>query len=160
MNRSKRNGMTLRHGFTILEVVIAMGMLALIAVPAIGLATMAVGRNKANLVAGDASELKTRIDTALRAYAADGETVFTMNFSDAASPVTFLASKDLLYIEADGAVSSRNDGYYRVTARQPVGYAYSAAYDAHRIIVYEVVWPNSDASEQKKKLFFTSVFRK
>lgn len=143
-----------RSAFSLLEVVVALAMLAVIAIPAIGLATMAVGRSKAQLVTSNASELKTRIDMALRAYGID-----SLPNDDSLS---FLASEDLLYIEestAEGGADTKNDQYYLVNVRNPEGYEYNAN-DSFRLVVYEVIWPNNDVAAKRKKLFFTSVFRK
>lgn len=161
MKRIKGN----RSGFTLLEVIVAMAMLALIAVPAIGLATMAVSRSKEQLIAGDASDLKTKIDMALRAYErSSGNSVFSSGFVPAGSALTFFASQDLQYIEfengsVDQVFADNNDEYYKVLVKEPEGYSYTST-DGYRIVLYEVTWPNNSTENIRGQLFFTSVFRK
>ncbi len=155
MNR----GGGLNRAFTLLEVVVALAMLALIAVPAVGLATMAVRSSKEQLATGAASELKNRVDTALRALS--GEGVFATELIPTDGDLTFVASQDLRFIEIEtSGIDTENDQYYRVFVREPKGYTYSSD-DSYRVIVYEVIWPyKPDARGKRNQLFFTSVFRK
>lgn len=145
------------RAFSLLEVVVALAMLALIAIPAVGLATMAVSRSREQMTVSNASELKNRIDNALRAY--DSGAVFTSSFIPSGSTLEFLASESLEYIELGGNTSTENDAYYKVTVREPVDYSYDTE-DAYRIVLYEVVWPDNDPNSDRKQLFFTTVFRK
>ncbi len=159
MNR----GGGLNRAFTLLEVVVALAMLALIAVPAVGLATMAVRSSKEQLATGAASELKNRVDTALRALS--GEGVFAKGLIPTDGDLTFVASQDLRFIEMEtSGIDTENDQYYRVFVREPKGYSYSpddSSDDSYRVIVYEVIWPyKADLRGTRNQLFFTSVFRK
>lgn len=149
----------LKKAFTLLEVVVALAMLALIAVPAVGLATMAVRSSKEQMATGSASELKNRVDTALRALG--GEGVFAKGLIPTDGDLTFVASQDLRFIEIESSdLDTKNDQHYRVFVRDPVGYSYSAD-DSYRVIVYEVIWPyKTDLRGKRNQLFFTSVFRK
>ncbi|MBD5779708.1 hypothetical protein IEN85_09395 [Pelagicoccus sp. NFK12] len=142
-----------------LEVVVALAMLALIAVPAIGLATMAVGSSKEQMATGAASELKARVDTALRALA--GEGVFASGFIPTDGDLSFVGSRDLRFIEIEsGALDVDNDRHYRIFVREPEGYSYNST-DPYRIVVYEVIWPyKSDELGERNQLFFATVFRK
>lgn len=145
-------------GFSLLEVIIALAMLALIAVPAIGLATMAVGRSKEQMKTGAASELKARVDIALRAFGAGA--VFTEEFIPSESDLAFLASEDLRFIEREGTtLDEDNDEFYRIVVKEPEGYTFDES-DNHRVIVYEVRWPNNASEPASNQLFFTTVFRK
>lgn len=147
----------MKRAFSLIEVVVALAMLALIAVPAIGLATMAARRNQEIMTTGDASELKGRIDAAIRAAGSD---VVLGAFSSTVNKIIFLASKDLNYIEIlGGTISKQNDKYYVVNVRQPVGYSYASKTDSYRIVMYEVLW-TPDGTNELSQLFFTSVFRK
>lgn len=147
-----------KAAFSLLEVVVALAMLALIAIPAVGLATMAVNRSREQMTVGNASELKSRIDTALRAY--NTGAVFSSDFVPNDSDLSFLASEDLQYIELEsGTLDTENDQYYRVLVKEPEGYVYNDN-DAYRVVLYEVVWPNNDPNVDQNQLFFTSVFRK
>lgn len=154
MNRGRA-----QRAFSLLEVIIALAMLALIAVPAIGLATMAVSRSKEQLKTGAASQLKNRLDIALRAYGTGA--VFTDAFIPSDSDLAFLASEDLEFLElASGTISDDNDRFYRIVVKEPNGYVYSEANDSYRLIVYEVSWPNNTVEPASNQLFFTTVFRK
>ncbi|MDQ8187565.1 type II secretion system protein [Pelagicoccus sp. SDUM812002] len=141
-----------KKAFTILEVVVALAMLALIAVPAIGLATMVVKSSKAQMASSTASELKARVDIALRALAEDD----TLD-----DDLTLVATRDLRFIEIESNTSiSTQDQYYQITVREPAGYSYSTD-DSFRLIVYEATWPyKSDDVGGRNQLFFTTVFRK
>lgn len=150
-----------RRAFTLLEVVIALAMLAVIAVPAIGLATMAVSRGKQQLITSNATELKNRIDVALRSYVNGTTDVFTEDFSSSAS-FAFVASEDLLYIEQKGGtLHSNNDRYYHVAVTDPVNHSYDRTkINPYRILTYKVIWPTSATPEEQEQLYFTAVFRK
>lgn len=147
-----------RIGFSLIEVIVALAMLALIAVPAVGLATLAVSRNKELLTTGSATDLKNRVDTALRAT--EGIDVFATDFVSEANPFVMVASSDLSIIERETeTLETGNDEYYRVSVREPEGYLYLAN-DSYRVLLYEVVWPYKPAGVDRKQLHFTSVFRK
>lgn len=137
--------------FTLLEVVVALAMLTLIAIPAIGLATMAVGSSKATLTAGTASELKTRVDVALRVLIGNG------SFDEDA---TMVATRDLQYIEEESSTEiSEKDQFFRVKLTTPEGYSFTEG-DRFRIVVYEVVWPyKSEERGERTQIFFSTVFR-
>lgn len=146
-----------RRAFSLLEVVVALAMLALIAIPAVGLATMAVSGSKDQMTAGQASELKGRIDTALRAHASIDVMADTYDVSGAGQ--VFWGSRDLMYIEAQDSETEANDKYYKVVLREPGGYSYSDG-DACRVFVYEVTWPENTQETKRNQLFFPAVFRK
>lgn len=147
-----------RSAFTLLEVIVALAMLALIAVPAVGLATMAVSRGKQQLASNRASDIKVKVDTALRAYQATD--LFDATFLPNDTEWTFWVSEDLKYIEkADTTLSDDNDKYYQVVLMEPEGYNYSAG-TGFRLIVYEITWPYNTNVTTRNQLFFTSVFRK
>ncbi len=146
-----------RSAFSLIEVVVALAMLALIAVPAVGLATMAVSQSKDQLTTGFASELKGRLDNALRA--SDFVDVFDKNYISADSSAVFWASRDLVFIEPEGAITTdSNDKYYKVILKKPKDYSYRGE-DRYRIVVYEVTWPENISEPSRNQLFFTSVFR-
>lgn len=142
-----------RSGFTLLEVVIALAMLAVMAVPALGLATMAVAQNRLELSGNAASELKDKVDVALRC----GFDVFDPGLAEV---LTLYASTDLSYIEIDGAVSDKNDRYYKVLISE-VGLFEGETY---RVFGYDIRWPNPDLNiengEDLRVLYSVSVFRK
>lgn len=148
-----------KTGFSLIEVIVALAMLALIAVPAVGLATMAVSRSKEQLSASFASELKTRLDNALRA-SGDVDVFDPDYISDSSNPV-FWASRDLEFIEPDGYTTvAGNDQYYKMVLKKPKDdYLYDAN-QSYRIIVYEVTWPENTDDKSRSQLYFTSVFRK
>lgn len=148
-----------RSGFSLIEVIVALAMLALIAVPAVGLATMAVSRSKEQLSTSFASELKTRLDNALRA--SSQVDVFDESYIGGDSSSIFWASRDLAYIESDGNTTAiSNDKYYKVVLRKPKkDYQYDNEQN-YRIIVYEVTWPENTADKSRNQLYFTTVFRK
>lgn len=149
---------TRHHGFSLLEVVVALAMLALIAIPAVGLATMAVSESKDQMTAGQASELKGRIDTALRPDSSID--VMAESYDVSGAGKVFWGSQDLLYIEAAGSLTAdKNDQYYKVVLRQPEGYSYSDE-NAFRVFVYEVTWPENTLESKRNQLFFPAVFRK
>ncbi len=141
--------------FSLVEVVVALAMFALIAVPAIGLATMAIGQSRDSVAAGDAASLKNRIDVAYRGTIVSAASFFTTGYV----PVNLVASEDLLYIEPDGSASTENDQHYGVNVTAPQGYVFSTG-DPYRIVLFEVYWPKSAAAEDQKRVYYTSVFRK
>ncbi len=147
-----------QDGFSLLEVVVALAMLALIAIPAVGLATMAVSGSKDQMTAGKASELKGRIDTALRPDSSID--VMADSYDVSGTGQVFWGSRDLMYIEADGSeTKNKNDRYYKVVLREPNGYSYSDG-NAFRLFVYEVTWPENTQETKRNQLFFPAVFRK
>lgn len=149
----------MKRGFTLLEVIIALAMLAVIAVPAIGLATMAVSRSRDLIVTGNATELKNRIDIALRSYSDETDDVFTESFPKG-NGFAFIASQSLEYIELEDSVTTAvNDGYYRVDVIE-AGNAYNANTDSYRVLTYTVTWPNNNLEQDQQQLFFVSVFRR
>ena len=151
-----------RRGFSLLEVVIALAMLALIALPVLGLAVMVADRSDRETDAYRAGELKRRIDIALsNDQDADGKPrLFGADWTGA----TFWASESLEYIEqADGAgsVSGENDRYYRIEIADPTNMSFDSSYDVCRTLVYRVSWPENEGTEvPKKQLLFTSAFLK
>ena len=147
----------MKRGFSLIEVVVALAMLALIAVPAIGLATMVAQRNQKIMTTGSASELKRRIDAAIRA---DASNVFSWPISSTVNSKVFHASEDLRYIvDSSTALPDEVDVFYTVNVRSPIGYTYNDSPDSYRIVMYEVLWlPNG--AKDKAQLYFTSVFRK
>ncbi|MBK1876532.1 PulJ/GspJ family protein [Pelagicoccus mobilis] len=152
-NRNSRSA-----GFSLLEVVIALAMLALIAVPAVGLATMAVSSSKEQMKTGAASELKARVDVALRGYGSGA--VFSTDLIPAEGDLAFVASENLQFIELEGSVlDNDNDAYYRIVIDEPKGYSFTGT-DTYRLVVYRVEWPNNTSDPASNQLFFTTVFRK
>ena len=151
----QRRQLVLKGGFTVLEVVISMAMLALIAVPAVGLAAMAAKKSQSSLSAGTATELKRRVEAAMSA-----EGVFGARSFDAA---VFYASRDLRYIEeenSEGALGPQNDGYFRLTISEPVGYTY-VSNDLFRLYVCRMSWPNDPSpGEGTKDLTTLLAFRR
>lgn len=146
------------HGFSLLEVVVALAMLALIAIPAVGLATMAVSGSKDQMTAGQASELKGRIDTALRAHSSID--VMSAAYDVSGAGQVFWGGQDLMYIEANDSVTAdKNDKYYKVVLREPDDYTYLDS-NAYRLFVYEVTWPENTQESKRNQLFFPTVFRK
>lgn len=142
-----------KRAFTLLEVVIAMAMLAIIALPALGLAAMAVTQSDKRLTAGVASELKRRID----AYLSWNDVVFA-----ASDSIDMGASEGLLRIEAltDGKLPSGERPFFKIVIKPATFPAYQAS-DPYRLVNYIVTWPEDDASRAAtEKLVFTSVFRK
>ena len=143
-----------KGAFTLLEVVIAMGMLAMIAVPAVGLATMAAKKTRANLTAGTASELKNRVEAAIRSEEP---------FSDGLVGATFYASSDLRYIERSeeiGSLRDGNDGYFKLSLSEPVDYDYDPN-DSYRLYVCRMVWPSTPApGEDSQDMVTLLAFRK
>ncbi|MDQ8204569.1 type II secretion system protein [Pelagicoccus sp. SDUM812003] len=146
-----------RSAFTLLEVVVTLAMLAVIAIPALGLATMAISRNKDQMTIGNATELKNRIDLALKADRDLTSGVFEESFLQS-GPFVIFASEDLEYIE-HGTLSEENDQFYRISVSEPAGYRY-ADEDAYRVMTYEFVWPWNGENPDRNQLFFTTVFRK
>nr|WP_221774609.1 prepilin-type N-terminal cleavage/methylation domain-containing protein [Pelagicoccus albus] len=150
-----------KEAFSLIEVIVALAMLALIAIPAVGLATMAVGQSKAQLTVGKASALKTKIDVALRAL----DTIGSFDILTAESNLTgvlleMMASEDLRYIESSGGgYDAENDQYYRILVKEPENYDYDSTLP-YRLVVYEVSWPNNSEDEQRNQMHFSSVFRK
>ncbi len=150
----------MKRAFSLIEVVVALAMLALIAVPAIGLATMVAQRNQKIMTTGSASDLKRRIDAAIRAYENDASNVFSWPISSAVNSKVFHASEDLRYIvDSSTALPDGVDVFYTVNVRSPIGYTYDDSTDSYRIVMYEVLWLPNGAKDQAQ-LYFTSVFRK
>ena len=157
----------MQGGFTILEVVVALALFALIAVPAVGLAVMATKRNADALTAGVASELKNRIDVALRALIdADDDDDNILKRDLTSDPMVFLASENLLTIELlDEDSDTESIGYFRVEVDEPdqiVPYVSDATSpDTYRLVYYRITWPNNaPEGTPRRQLFATSVFRK
>lgn len=144
-----------RQGFSLIEVIVALAMLALIAIPAVGLATMVVGQSKEQMNVGLASEIRNRVDMALRAEGSSA--VFDVDLL----PATVWGSQNLQYIELEGEdpLSDPNDQYYRVVLGEPEGYDYIAS-DNYRIILFELTWPHNVGDQELNQVFFTTVFRK
>lgn len=144
------------RGFSLIEVIVALAMLALIAIPAVGLATMVVGQSKRQMSVGLASEMRNRVDLALRT---EGEATV---FGEAFLPATIWGSSDLEFIEledGEGSLSAGNDKYFRVNLREPDSYDFASS-DTYRIILFELTWPHDGNSKDLKQAYFTSVFRK
>ncbi|MDQ8199338.1 hypothetical protein QEH56_14305 [Pelagicoccus enzymogenes] len=157
------SGACMRHGeygraaFSLLEVVVALAMLALIAIPAVGLATMAASGSKEKMTAGHASELKSRIDTALRSHASID--ILDDNYDLSGGGKVFWGSSNLLYIEPEGSLTQgKNDQYFKVRLREADGDTYSNG-DPFRFVVYEVTWPENTQDTRRYQLFFPAVFK-
>lgn len=156
-------------GFTLLEIVIALALFALVAVPAVGLAVMAARKNAEIINAENAAELKTRVDVALRASVGldtndDGslgsDNIFRWDLST--SPKIFYASEDLMAIGPEGGLSSDNDGFFRVEIEDPVGSTYnhnSGSSDLFRQVYFRISWPANSPESHQYQFFSTSVFR-
>ena len=141
----------LGNAFTLLEIVIALAMLALIAIPAIGLATMAIKQSSQSLVEVNSTELKRRIDAAVKA---DNQ-VFTWSL-----PIVMIASSDLQYIEHQASVTvGSNDAFFRIEIDEPAGYNFNNLTDAYRVFTYNITWPNSGATgiEASQQIYLTVV---
>lgn len=140
-------------GFSLIEVIVALAMLALVAIPAVGLATMAAKQSKNQLKANRASELKSKIEYALKSEVP----IDVFSLSDL--PVLGLslnASEDLTSITT--ASNSAKD-FYEVRLLTPSGYTFQES-DPYRIVAYEVSWRDTPSAAFENQLFFTSVFVK
>lgn len=131
-----------------------MAMLAVIALPALGLAALAVRQGDKRMSAGAASELKSRVE----AHLASTENVFAPTFS-----IKLGASEDLLLIEqiADTGLLSNGERPYFKIALDAAELPEFALDDPYRIVNYVVTWPELDPElPATEVLVFTSVFRK
>jgi hypothetical protein len=134
-----------RNAFSLLEVVLALAVFAIIVVPAIGLVALSYRNSETDLQAPNAVEIKSLLELELRGAEtvdADDEDltyrVFEAGFIS--SDVEFYASQDLGIIKQDGATMDVGDKYYKVTVTEPVGYVYSDS-DAYRVFLFNVIWP-------------------
>ena len=124
-----------RFGFTMIEVVVSIAIFAIIAVPTVGLMTMAARKTNNRVGYANAAELKVRIENELRGSAS----LFQESFLS--SEVVLYASRDLKVTGFAGEAGLLNsDKYYRIELNEPVGYDFDVA-DAYRSFLLLVTWP-------------------
>lgn len=137
------------HAFSLLEVVLALAVFAIIVVPAIGLVALSYRNSETDLQAPNAVEIKSLLElelvgaTILDEGAGPGgiDLVYDVfNESFLSSDVEFYASQDLNSIEQNGATMTDGEKYYKVTVTAPVDYTYSDT-DAYRVFLFNVIWP-------------------
>lgn len=135
--------------FSLLEVVLALAVFAIIVVPAIGLVALSYRDSETDLQAPNAVEIKSLLELELRgATIVDvgagpiGEDLAydVFNESFLSSDVEFYGSQDLQSIEQNGVSMADGEKYYKVTVTAPVDYAYNAS-DAYRVFLFNVIWP-------------------
>ncbi|MCH6255285.1 prepilin-type N-terminal cleavage/methylation domain-containing protein [Puniceicoccaceae bacterium K14] len=125
-------------GFTLLEVVVAMALFALISIPTIALMTMTARKSDARLGVGKASELIALIDAEVTASFRSGGINNGQDLET--TPLTLYASEFLDKFAFNGVGFQNSEKYYRIKVTEPTGYSYSQG-DAYRIFVYKVIWP-------------------
>lgn len=128
---ARRSGF--KSAFTILEVVLALAVFAIIVVPAMGLVALSYRNTDTAQQTPNAIEIKSLLELELRG--ATG--VFLDTFLSV--PVVFYASRDL---DTIGYAASIPDSlkYYKVTVTEPVGYSYDET-DPNRLFLFNVIWP-------------------
>ena len=138
-----------KKAFSLLEVVLALAVFAIIVVPAIGLVALSYRNSETDLQAPNAVEIKSLLEleligaTILDEGAGPGglDLVYDVfNESFLSSDIEFYASQDLNSIEQNGASMEDGEKYYKVTVTEPVDYAYSDT-DAYRVFLFNVIWP-------------------
>lgn len=145
-----------KQAFSLLEVVVALAMLALIAIPAIGLATMVVSQSKEQMNVSLASGIKDRVDMALRAQGS--AEVFKTDFL----PATVWGSSNLEFIDIEvdeEDLTQGNNQYYKAELVNPDGYSFAPSH-TYRVVQYKITWPHNGSGADLNQAFFTSVFRK
>lgn len=150
----------LSRAFSLLEVVLALAVFALVVVPAIGLVALSYRNSNTDLQTPNAVEIKSLLELELR----EATDVFKLSFLLA--PVEFYASQDLQLIELGGAAMAPEDKYYKVTVAAPVDYAYDEG-DAYRVFLFNIIWPafvdgasNEDNIESLQQLILPVVLSK
>jgi len=123
-----------KRAFTLLEVVLALAVFAIIVVPAIGLVAISYRNTDTSQQAPNAVEIKSLLELELRG--ATGVYLSTFLSSD----VIFYASQDLDEIERDGTSMADADKYYKVTVTEPEGYLYDED-DPNRVFLFNIIWP-------------------
>ncbi len=130
--------------FTLLEVIVAMAMFAMIAAPTLSLMSLAARKTGNQIGAANASELKRKIESAVANSVTISSLQNAFSWDLAGNPVALYASRDLVTIEYSGNTTSSNDKYYRIDILDPSGYIYDnsvSSEDAYRVFVFKVVWP-------------------
>jgi hypothetical protein len=120
--------------FSLLEVVLALTVFALVVIPAIGLVALSYRNAETDLQAPNAVEIKSLLELELLG-ATD---VFKLSFLLA--PVEFYASQDLQEIAQDGAAMADSEKYYKVRVTSPTNYVYDEG-DAYRVFLFNIIWP-------------------
>lgn len=123
-----------KSGFTLLEVIIAMTLFALVSIPTIALMTMTARKSDNRLGQANASELMSRIDSEVeQALKVDPP----VNFDS----VGYLyASEDLSLIGFEPEIPVGVGRFYRIDLQKPAGYTFNAG-DSYRVFIYDVIWP-------------------
>ena len=124
-----------RKGFTLIEVVVSIAIFAIIAVPTVGLMTMAARKSNNRVGYANAAELKVRVENEIRA----SDSAFDWNLDT--TPIVLYGSRDLSETGfSDDEDLADSDKYYRVEVREPYGYDYATG-DAYRSLIFLVTWP-------------------
>jgi Tfp pilus assembly protein PilV len=158
-----------RNAFSLLEVVLALAVFAIIVVPAIGLVALSYRNSETDLQAPNAVEIKSLLELELRGVADpdgfDGY-AFSSGFLSGGSTVVFYASQNLDIIDQGGVSVGVDDKYYKVMVTEPVGYVYSDT-DAYRVFLFNVIWPafvsgvnNENNAEGLQQLILPAVLSK
>ena len=153
-----------KNAFSLLEVVLALAVFAIIVVPAIGLVALSYRNSITDLQGPHADEIKSLLELELRGVADPDGVVgyaFSSAFLSAESPVVFYASQDLQSIEQDAASVVNTDPYSKVTVASPSGYVYQES-DAYRVFLFNVIWPVSNEAnpESLQQLILPAVLSK
>jgi len=165
--RCNRSDLQLKSkGFTIIEVIVAVALFAIIAVPTVGLMTMAARKTNQRIGFADAYELKRRIVNEIKLSGS----AFDWNLQT--QPIALYASRDLETVGfSDDGTLGDADKYYRIDVLDPVDYVHQAS-EPYRPFVLSIIWPafveatpgnfvNNEANDSNlEKIVLTSVLRK
>lgn len=142
--------MKLNSAFTILEVVIALSIFALIAIPGIGIAVLTIRNSDSVSDRSDVSDLLGRVKVSILNEASEDPSWFTDG-----GEVMIYSSQDLLRIEIADALPAW--AYYEIDMSEPEGYTYSGG--GVRVLMARVRWPvNSVAGPYRNEIWSTMAF--
>jgi len=137
------------RGFTLLEVVVALAMFAIIAAPTLGIITLAARKAHDRMGMVEADELKRRVAGELERMGAEEDdvlpTIFEWDFAEAGEggdgPLAFYASGDLKTVKHAGDETLLDsEKRFRIRVLEPDNYDYAPS-AGYRLLLFEVVWP-------------------
>ncbi|EDY84736.1 hypothetical protein VDG1235_4369 [Verrucomicrobiia bacterium DG1235] len=126
---------TRKKAFTLLEVVIALAMLALIAVPAFGIAVLTLKNSAVSSKYSDIPDLIGRIESAISKEAKSSS---VPSWYSGGGDAVIYSSRDLKTIEISSTVPTW--AFYEVRVSEPTDYTYDST-GPTRILLGRIRWP-------------------
>lgn len=125
------------RGFSLIEVIVAISMFAIIAVPALSLMTLSARKANNRIGLSNATELKRKVEGSI----AESGSAFSWDL--ATSPQVLYANENLSEIDYAGSGIADSNKFYRIDILDPIDYdsVYDESTDPYRIFVFKVRWP-------------------